>query len=797
MRRGTASLLLNVLALAARALALLVAAGPANAQAPAWDVPEAGALQYERTVERFTVAPPAAFFEPLIRGGEDGGHEWRMLACEVGAEPSGWEQPGFDDSGWERGRTAFGTDVGKRPGQRTRWDRTVLLLRTTVDLGRKRPRALLVRADHDDTFRLFVHGALAVEEPKFGRDKAYVIAGDALKANKAGPAVIAVRCENTGGAQDLDLSIEALTKAPPGGRGQGDRDATVAELGAAAGRARRALFGEMLAPGLVLHGELGADRQRPEMPPVDLREVPFWIACDLFKHGAGGSYQRDIPRMYRLGDLVARGRFGAADAQGWQVIELEIATAKALDPQGQSKRYLAEHVLPSVVYDFRGALELRRQVQRTEAGARVVAVEAALRGTLFDGDDRRQAVGELEFVERYRFTGARANQDAEFRALVRTAIDRGTKWLRQEMATLPGTEFPAKVTGEGNGRRTYGSGRLALGLQALLRGGLPVTDDVVAAARRELAARTLVDTYALGSALMALEACYAPPNEIADILQGLAQQGARRTVTADDRALLQEWLTLLVDNVDTRVDPEHLVRFNYVRAGRFDQSVNQYGLLGTYAAHLCGLQRTAAWWQAAANHLMAAQCDPGPPVRLALCDYAELLRRSTGDAEAAPNSVLIAPAGWNYEEPRSNGEDRPSWGAMTCAGITGLAICEAALRDLGVDHQKQLEPIAAARASGFAWMAEHLTVRHHPGTIHQQHNHYYYYLYGLERACLLSGIARIQERDWYFEGAMMLALLQRPDGSWPGDIYGENAFERAAMAVLFLAKSTPPVLTGR
>ena len=73
----------------------------------------------------------------------------------------------------------------------------------------------------------------------------------------------------------------------------------------------------------------------------------------------------------------------------------------------------------------------------------------------------------------------------------------------------------------------------------------------------------------------------------------------------------------------------------------------------------------------------------------------------------------------------------------------------------------------------------------------------YYYLYSLERAALLSGIALIQDRDWYFEGALMLVLSQLPNGDWPGELSDDETIERNAMAILFLKQSTSPVLTGK
>jgi hypothetical protein len=103
-----------------------------------------------------------------------------------------------------------------------------------------------------------------------------------------------------------------------------------------------------------------------------------------------------------------------------------------------------------------------------------------------------------------------------------------------------------------------------------------------------------------------------------------------------------------------------------------------------------------------------------------------------------------------------------------------------------------------ARTDGFAWLAQHMTMRCHPGSIERQQAWFYYYLYGLERAALLSGIATIQDRDWYFEGAMVLVLTQQPDGGWPLELVSRDLeLERNAMAILFLKQSALPVLTGR
>ena len=102
-----------------------------------------------------------------------------------------------------------------------------------------------------------------------------------------------------------------------------------------------------------------------------------------------------------------------------------------------------------------------------------------------------------------------------------------------------------------------------------------------------------------------------------------------------------------------------------------------------------------------------------------------------------------------------------------------------------------------ARNDGFAWMAQNMTMRYHAGSIDRQPRWFYYYLYSLERAALLSGIALIQDRDWYFEGAMVLVLAQQDNGHWPAELHYDLGIERDAMAILFLKQSTMPVLTGR
>ena len=82
-------------------------------------------------------------------------------------------------------------------------------------------------------------------------------------------------------------------------------------------------------------------------------------------------------------------------------------------------------------------------------------------------------------------------------------------------------------------------------------------------------------------------------------------------------------------------------------------------------------------------------------------------------------------------------------------------------------------------------------MRGNPGTPSQYGNHHYYYLYGLERACELNQVARIDSRDWYFEGASLLLEMQQADGRFQHGGFADHCF-----AVLFLKKASFAVFTG-
>lgn len=782
-----------------RALLLILAvAAELPAQALSWDVPHRGALVYTRRTEEFRVDPPASRLklEPVLKGCTEGGSEWRYLGCEQGAVPLDFAAPEFDDSSWRLGRGMFSPDAGKQAQHRTLWNQAELCLRTHVDLGRKLPRALLFTATHDDGIRIYCNGQLVVTNAGVGNRNLYVVDDKAMAALHRGDNVIAVQCTNTGGAQNCDVALTLVSTMPYGVRSSDDLLAVLRREQEAADHVRDELFGGFRPPPLLLQGELTDDQSAVRMPPGDLRELGWQAAMDLGRGLGGGSMAFELPRLYRVGDVFMKGRAEPADVDGWQTIELQVKTSPEVLPRGDSKRFVDRYVKPYVLYGVDGRLTVRRRLELQQGRARVAEFRTVMQLTLLRGKDWKEVAATLHQVEDWHFDQVRDGQDSVFRANVAKALERGCQRMRNDIADVGKPDLAAQPK---DGNDSHHSGRIAIGLLALIKGGLPRDDEVVQRCMQELRHRHLIDTYSLANALMAFEAFHAPPNEFGDLKMGVIDRPRQRRVPAEDLSVMQRWTDQLLQNIDTRVDPAYVLRFNYTRDARYDHSVNQYGLLGLYSAHLCGVDISPQVWEAAGNHLIASQGQSRSKLDLDLVDYRTFARLQADPA--ARHTVVrlpVRPAGWSYGDAKDSGEETPRYGSMTCAGITGLTICQAAMLDYpGQKRLRWNSDVQNARNAGFGWLAERLQTRYHPGDIDRQQHWIYYYLYGLERAALLSGVALIQDRDWYFEGAMVLTMLQQDDGSWPAELHYDLGYERNAMAILFLKQSTLPVLTGQ
>lgn len=765
-----------------RVLGLLAAlAMPVAAQDGAWRIPERGAAVWTRGGPAPIVRPPeidrGRGLRRPIRVAREGGHAWRWRELPSKAAPDGFERADYDDSAWSGGLSPFGNGE-----HATRWTRRVLDARTTFDTGRRRPRAGLLVLQHDDALELWLNGVSIYANGRHGHHHR-ALDDAALAALVTGVNVLAARCENTGGAAVLDVGL-VLSDRP---LSDPARTAEVLlEPLRAADRVRNELFVDWRSPPILCAGQLDAERERIALPPIELRDVAPYLALDLDRAAVARTWSAMLPRTWKLGDVQLKVRTDAIDAHGRQRLSAAV-DSRPIDPAGDPNRAFDAQVAPYHAYDVSGRLEIERELDL--AAGFVRGFHARLDASIVARGGPADPL-ELVLEERWSDCELRANRDARFQADVHAAIARGVAKLRREIGSLG----VGHLRNEPSGDRSYNSGRLALALLAMVHGGAPRDDEIVARGFAELAERRIIDTYSLANAIMAVEAKYAPLGEHEDLRAGNITAPRPRQPEPDDLARIRGWTEQLLTNIDSRVDRGYLVRFNYVPGARYDHSVNQYGLLGLYSAHLCGVAIPATVWEGAANHLVDDQDRAGKTVRLELVSHRQFADASAGrTTTVSPRPARVA--GWGYYGPRSNGVPEPIYGSMTCAGITGLTVCEAGMRDADQRRSELFARADAAIRNGFAWLAENFTVHWHPGRMSHRYSHFYYYLYGLERACELSGIALIQGRDWYYEGALALLDQQQADGGWPPEARAEEVLERTAMAVLFLKKATAPVYT--
>ncbi|MBL8726959.1 MAG: hypothetical protein JNM25_00920 [Planctomycetes bacterium] len=549
----------------------------------------------------------------------------------------------------------------------------------------------------------------------------------------------------------------------------------------AKGQVPQNLLPRLVMPPWLCQGELTPDQRAIGDEPRDLRDVLRAVACDLgLRSRTRLRYRRILP----FGDLLLNGRVESVAADGRQAFTLDVTTDGPEVRPGETKSALNEFIRPLCQRDASGSLAVERTYDAAAGVVRSFTAELTL---VFEGDKGKYR--KLVVRDAWDLVALHDNQDASFRAAVAAAIVAGAKWVRSELADL-GRPY---MKDDEERDRSYGSGRIALGVLTLLHADVPADDPVVVAAFDELRRREVTDTYSLGVGLMAIAARYAPAGEIELLRSGALAAPKPRELSAADRELAVRWLAQLRQNVDTRVDPGYRLRFNYVPGPRFDNSVNQYGLLGLYSAQLCQLDVPAGLWRAAASHLLDVQGDDnGRQVQLSLTTHRDLMRDEADGAHRTRGSSGRVPArGFAYQWP-----DRPEYGSMTAAGITGLVIARAGMVNGGLAKADVMPKVDAAIQSGFAWLAAEFQVRSNPGFIDKADTNWFYYLYGVERACELAGVALVQDRDWYYEGALQLMALQEDGGAWPLDHLNGKVLDATCFAVLFLKKATMPAVTG-
>ena len=346
---------------------------------------------------------------------------------------------------------------------------------------------------------------------------------------------------------------------------------------------------------------------------------------------------------------------------------------------------------------------------------------------------------------------------------------------------------------------------------------------------------TTARTYSVACMILALAAKYQPrvkskkARELVKKLMTSAEKQVRKGFQkADPRD--RQWLSDLVEwLIKTQMD--NIWRYpGPAQDGNWEDASNsQYAMLALYTAWRLGYKIPQQLWVKVIEWFLRNQDKDGPKVRWfpvpgadipikelkrlerkSLADLKRMLRR-IGTSELTPEKVKklrtsvviedpykkfrpekkeMRARGWSYVR-RGGAPKFPSFehtcGSMTTSGIAALMICKAALEETPIwrRYRKQVEQ---AIRDGVAWLAHNFTVSSNPG----KGGYHYYYLYGMERAGVLTLTRLFGKHDWYKEGAKFLLSQQKPDGSWHEQ--GDSPLVATAFAILFLKKATAPVV---
>lgn len=429
------------------------------------------------------------------------------------------------------------------------------------------------------------------------------------------------------------------------------------------------------------------------------------------------------------------------------------------------------------------------------------------------------------------------DQDPALLERVNAAVSKATDGLLA--AQKPDGHWTNQYEGYQHGPMMHGG--TALTLLALLHGGVSAVDDKIElgfaflkerwknfmASGRVLHTKASWHTYEVGLALMAIEARVRWKPASLRHKKGTEALQAGVRMAPDDWEWVKQMRDYLVDHVasshsemvgpgkkggtSTAVPVKDAWAYPTETNGNSgDRSNTQYAVLGLKSASRMTLTAKRAdlrppaelWVKILANHL-EFQEQSGPRVPRVLCD-AKSLR--TGDYLPTRSTITDEARGWAYSAgmaPDPNGhESLRVTGSMTCVGI---ACCELAWSELdsarkgelgwSADDRKAAEEAAKehrkayerAVHDGFAWMTTHFAVDKNP----ENQSWHYYYLYGLERACVLAQRPNVGDHDWYREGAEYLLANQRGAGWQSAAADGpENA---TCFAILFLTRATIPV----
>jgi hypothetical protein len=403
-----------------------------------------------------------------------------------------------------------------------------------------------------------------------------------------------------------------------------------------------------------------------------------------------------------------------------------------------------------------------------------------------EGKDEKEVEKELKAADR----------DLAFILRVNTAVQKGMEWVMK--GQKEDGSFPSPHDGG------YPGGSTALALLTLLKSGLTPNDEIIEKGFAFLKTQPLQKTYPVALTLMALEARWVPTKPEQRIEGHTAVAGpGKLKVPPKDLDWMKELAVFLLENVtfSKRLSENGVITspknvWSYPTAEYSDHSNTQYAILGLRAAMHCGVAIPRDLWEdtwtKVADHFLDVQEKDGPKVmRVKMLEDKEHGYVTYKTQTSIPDTAR----GWTYgtgKDAAPGGTIHSDWitGSMTSVGVASLVIALEGLTAIGSSKGASRKPeITKAVNDGLAWLTHNFTVETNPG--HGEGSWLYYYLYGLERACVLSGVRNIGQHDWYREGAEWLLANQDGAGSWSRKS-SCSVLPDTCFALLFLTKATVP-----
>ncbi len=160
---------------------------------------------------------PVPEVRTVVADSQREGLEWRWTTQ---SPPDGWFEPGFDDSGWNRGLAGFGTSGTPGAVVRTVWNGSELWIRRTFELPETvRLRNPMLRIHHDEDCEVFLDGRPIASLKGYTVGYTLVpLSGARLTSLRKGRHTLAARVRNTTGGQYIDVGIVDVVPVPRGGK---------------------------------------------------------------------------------------------------------------------------------------------------------------------------------------------------------------------------------------------------------------------------------------------------------------------------------------------------------------------------------------------------------------------------------------------------------------------------------------------------------------------------------------------------------------------------------------------------